>query len=385
MTIRSVAIACQGGGTHAAFSWGVLDEILKTKKQWDSDARPERFDISAVTGTSAGALCALMVWYGLAPKTNLPGSGSLDEAITTLDRFWEAFAARKLVEVAHNAMSVVALEAKEGGAPLPAVNPYERVDDFILAQLTMLGARREYADFQAMLNRACPDFDAIDWPQVCLRAMVGASEVLSGAETVFDTRKNQEDFNIKAPISASVEHKWRRRLPFSFRGVAASGTLPTLREAEEIGGGRYWDGLYSQNPPVRELLAGVPKQEIPEEIWILRINPQNIDGEPTTLEAIKDRENELMGNLSLNKELDFINIANVWMDKYPDLAKDKKKVRVRTIKMHHQTAADLRMPSKFDRSAKHMNKLRQEGIDVAREWLAGWPDHVGTYPDDAGY
>jgi NTE family protein len=91
MTVRSVAIACQGGGTHAAFSWGVLDEILGTKNKWDSEGRPERFDITAITGTSAGALCALMVWYGLAPKTNRPGSGSIDEAIETLDRFLGAF------------------------------------------------------------------------------------------------------------------------------------------------------------------------------------------------------------------------------------------------------------------------------------------------------
>jgi len=385
MSMRSVAIACQGGGTHAAFSWGVLDEILRTEKQWDSDARPERFDVCAITGTSAGALCALMVWYGFAPKTNLPGSGSLDEAVATLDRFWEGFAARELVEIMHNKISVAALEAKEKGMPLPAVNPYGIVDDVILAQLTMLGARKEYVDFQAMLGNACPDFETVDWAQVRMRAMVGASEVRSGAETVFDTRKNQEERNIKTPISASAEHRWRRRLPFSLEGVAASGTLPTVREAEEIGDGRYWDGLYSQNPPVRELLAGTPKPEIPDEIWILRINPQNIDREPTTAEAIKDRENELMGNLSLNKELDFINIANHWMDKYPDLANDKKKVAVRTIKMRHQTAETLRMPSKFDRSADHMNELRQEGVEVAREWLGRWPDGAGTYPDDAGY
>jgi NTE family protein len=385
MTVRSVAIACQGGGTHAAFSWGVLDEILRTKKQWDSDERPDRFDIAAITGTSAGALCALMVWYGFAPKENLPGSGSLDEAISTLDRFWESFAAREPVEVLHNKMSVLALEAKEKGLPLPAVNPYGVVDDIVLKQLSMLGAREEYTDFHAMLTTACPDFERVDWTRVSMRAMVGASEIVSGAETVFDTRKKQEDEGIAVPISAAAEHRWRQRRPFSLEGVIASGTLPTVKEAEEVGDGLYWDGLYSQNPPVRELVAGPPATEIPDEIWVLRINPQNIEREPKEPETIKDRENELMGNLSLNKELDFINVTNRWVEKYEGFAADKKRIAIRTIKMRRQTSWSLRVPSKFDRSANHMNELRDEGIEVARDWLARWPRDVGAYPEDAGY
>ena len=44
----------------------------------------------------------------------------------------------------------------------------------------------------------------------------------------------------------------------------------------EVDGGYYWDGLYSQNPPVREFLAGVRKEETPDELWILRINPQHV-------------------------------------------------------------------------------------------------------------
>ena len=82
-----------------------------------------------------------------------------------------------------------------------AVNPYEITDDVIVAQLITLGAREEYLDFQPMLKNACPDFEAVDWAQVRMRAMVGASEIQSGAETVFDTRKNQEDDYI--PVKAT--------------------------------------------------------------------------------------------------------------------------------------------------------------------------------------
>jgi len=83
--------------------------------------------------------------------------------------------------------------------------------------------------------------------------------------------------------------------------VAASGTLPTLRRGQVIDGGVYWDGLYSQNPPVREFVWDTPLETAPEEIWIVRINPQQCPEEPTSLAEIEDRQNELMGNLSLEK------------------------------------------------------------------------------------
>ena len=86
MAAKKVAIACQGGGTHAAFTWGVLTEILKVKKPWDAGSRPrETFDIIALSGTSAGGLCAMAAWYGLVPNTANPACGTLDKAIERLD------------------------------------------------------------------------------------------------------------------------------------------------------------------------------------------------------------------------------------------------------------------------------------------------------------
>src|SRR5512134_1773973 len=99
---KTIAIACQGGGTHAAFTWGVLGEILKTKKAWDADPGASRFDIIAISGTSAGALCALAVFYGLAPNKADPSCGSIDKAIERLDFLWTTFAATTPVESAYN-------------------------------------------------------------------------------------------------------------------------------------------------------------------------------------------------------------------------------------------------------------------------------------------
>src|SRR5215471_11014083 len=91
---KKVAVACQGGGIHASFSVGVLIEILKNIEQQnkaEGSTDRKRFELVGLSGTSAGALCALMVWYGLAPKNTHPGSAP--EAIDRLNRFWDTFAA----------------------------------------------------------------------------------------------------------------------------------------------------------------------------------------------------------------------------------------------------------------------------------------------------
>jgi NTE family protein len=383
--IPKVAVACQGGGMHAAFEIGVLTEILE-----DMNVR-KRFELVGLSGTSAGALCALMVWYGLVPKVS--GSrGSVPEAIDTLNRFWDDYVAKTGAETLLNLFTYGALRVEETEIPVLGVNapilfglnPYGMFSRAVAACLPRLGARKQYFDLQCILAEACPDFSKIDWQAVKTRLLIGASEVINGAETVFDTDCNMAAHG-KKYSEAKVTHRWRQRLPLTLSGVAASGTLPAFREAEQIDGGYYWDGLYSQNPPVREFLAGT--HEVPDELWIVRINPQEWPELPKTNAEIQDRQNELMGNLSLNKELDFILTVNAWTRVYEgeNFAKDHKHVTVRTIKMKEKTADELRYSSKFDRSREFMDQLRIEGRTVARDWLDGWPEKTGCYPDDAGY
>jgi NTE family protein len=93
--------------------------------------------------------------------------------------------------------------------------------------------------------------------------------------------------------------------------------------------------------PVREFLAGVNKEYVPDEIWIVRINPQQCAQQPRSNAEIRDRENELMGNLSLNKELDFILTVNEMIERFGGrLAEEYKPVTARTIKMRQETAAE---------------------------------------------
>ena len=70
-----VAIACQGGGSHAAFTAGVLSRLLEPDFA-------ERYELAALSGTSGGAMCAALAWAGLISggtedaRARLAGSGA---------------------------------------------------------------------------------------------------------------------------------------------------------------------------------------------------------------------------------------------------------------------------------------------------------------------
>ena len=65
---KRVAIACQGGGSHSAFTAGALKRLLTEERN--------RYEIVALSGTSGGAICALLVWYALLRATAGRPSGS---------------------------------------------------------------------------------------------------------------------------------------------------------------------------------------------------------------------------------------------------------------------------------------------------------------------
>jgi NTE family protein len=102
-------------------------------------------------------------------------------------------------------------------------------------------------------------------------------------------------------MSSPVRAFNSRREPITPDMVLASAAIPNLFRAVHVGGGTYWDGLFSQNPPVRELV-----DTRPDELWVIQINASRTGREPRTIVEIADRRNELSGNLSLHQELRFI-------------------------------------------------------------------------------
>ncbi|SEO53299.1 NTE family protein [Halogranum amylolyticum] len=304
---RNVAIACQGGGSHTAFTAGVLRGLFD---DWDDADR-----LVGVSGTSGGAFCALVAWYNFV--TDGP-----EAAREALGEFWTDLSARSPVDAATNEWLVWGARVRSSGVALPTFSPYD-------VPGTALGKHR----LRQVVERHV-DFDELG--SLCTR---DAPKLIVGTVDI-----NGGEFETFIDEAVTVD------------AVLASAAVPTLFEAVEIHGHYHWDGVFSQNPPVKDFLQG-PVEQKPDEIWIVQINPQRREGEPRSLEEIADRRSELAGNLSLNQEIGFINQVNEWLEA-GHLPKDVyRSVTVRRLELDK----DLHYSTQLDRSPAFVRELMSYG------------------------
>jgi len=319
---KSVAIACQGGGSHTAFTAGVLQTLL-------NDLDTSRYCVHGLSGTSGGALCAAIAWYGL--LLGDPGHGA-----KLLDSFWQEMSATEITDLLSNQF-LVDLQRNRNIFATPEISPYllpNTGQDFLAKTLK---DHIKFARLPELVTAASPTL------------MVGAVDVLSGDFTIFNSKATHPDFGI------------------SVDALLASAAIPELFRAVRIGQGVYWDGLFSQNPPIRGFLAGKQTQEAkPDEIWVIQINPETRSSEPKSASEIDDRRNELSGNLSLNQELFFVRQTNDWLHKKWLSADHIKHIEIRHICLE----LELDYPSKLDRSPAFINTLKAEGRRQGSEFLA---------------
>ncbi|MFO1107132.1 MAG: patatin-like phospholipase family protein [Amaricoccus sp.] len=301
---RRVAIACQGGGSHAAFAAGVLMELMEPRHF-------ERIELAALSGTSGGAVCASLAWSGLVQ----PGGGPA-RAAERLAAFWDDLSAQDPFDAIVNFWSVSL-------ARLPVtweVSPYS---GFAPAEPRLRALLERHMVWPAPGERRNP-------PEI----FIGATDVLAGKGIAFDS------------AGLGIDQ------------IIASAAVPPLFRAIPVDGHLYWDGLFSRNPPIREF-TNLPQP--PDEVWVIRINPLEIKEEPKTMSQIVDRRNELSGNLALDQELFFIEKINELRQENELLQQRYRHIEVRQVEL----ALDLDYPSKLDRSVPHIHRLIETGRSVA--------------------
>lgn len=312
---KRVAIACQGGGSHTAFTAGALKRILEEERG--------RHEIVALSGTSGGAICALLVWYALLRDDRR-------EAVRLLESFWEGVSASSPVELAVN-KALVGATRKQGSVAAPMVTPYLYPEWGRDALKKALEGLVDFGEVGRLFSASSP------------KLLVGAVEVLSGEFEVF------------------------RNAEITAEKVLASCALPTLFRAVRIGDdGVYWDGLFSQNPPIRDFMREFPDAAAkPDEIWLIQVNPQRREREPRSISDILNRREEMAGNLSLHQEIDFLNEINGLLPYLPE--EHYKRIRVRKIEM----LRELDAASKMDRSPSFVGEMFAYGEGQAEEFLEG--------------
>ncbi len=227
-TIREVAVALQGGGSHGAFTWGVLDRLLEEPT----------LKITGATGASAGAMNAVILVDALV-------RAGTEEARRALRRYWAWIG--KMPSAANSTVS-------------PNASPYDLNPSNFNPLRELL---TEMIDFERLRS------------QNALQVAVCATNVWSAKRRVFDNK----DISVDA--------------------VLASACLPQMSPAVEIDGEPYWDGGWTGNPAIHDILNDMDVHDL----IIVRIDPIVRKETPRTQNQILDRMIEISFNSTFFLEL----------------------------------------------------------------------------------
>jgi NTE family protein len=228
-----------------------------------------------------------------------------------------------------------------------------------MEQVQQFAPREEFLDFPGLLQKHVrfEELETLIEPS-SPRLLLGAVDVLSGDFKAFDSQKNE----------------------ITLKATLASAAIPTLFQAVEIDGQAYWDGLFSENPPVNSFLQQTDTEFKPTEIWIIQINPTERSKVPQSTQDILDRRNELAGNLSLFHAIKHIKRINKWIDQgFTKELKEKKgyqAITLRKMMMSKELMEKLDYASKIDRSESHMEALIEDGELQANNFLDDLDGHI---------
>ncbi|MEI7871065.1 MAG: patatin-like phospholipase family protein [Alphaproteobacteria bacterium] len=356
MSKLKIAIACQGGGSQTAFTAGALKTLCEARIG-------QEFDVVGISGTSGGAVCATLLWYSY-----MKGDPVVWDRMM---KFWKENTAQGPVEHAINHFIVESMRLVNGGMlPTFQMSPSSPMMKASMEMMT-IGQRKGFSDFRGLLESHIDFAEIASWGPRPQRPVLilGAANVTSGALAKFVSSRE--------PIR--VEH------------VLASCAVPSIFPAVQIGKDAYWDGLFSDNPPVEELIRprSVGPENVPDEIWLIKINPTGREHVPVKPGEIIDRRNQLEGNISLFQQLGHLELINdmIVADAFrPEfLAQFDIKAPVRIPKSFHtdqdrpyhipciempvelQTLLDYE--GKIDRGSHNINRLIAEGEKAATVFL----------------
>src|SRR5258706_12712102 len=326
---KTVNLALQGGGSHGAYTWGVLDSLLEDG----------RLHLDGVSGCSAGAMNAVVMadgWLDAVDAKRDPREG----ARAALSDFWGAIGQRPSA-FAHSAAFGNAQSHSLAANPMFLwLNLVSRL--FSPYQLNPLNVN----PLRTILQNSI-DFDRLR-ARFPFKLFVCATAVRTSRARIF--REHEIDLD----------------------RVLASACLPITFQAVPVDGEFYWDGGYVGNPALWPLFYATATRDL----ILVPINPLRRDDVPDTAQEIIDRVNEISFNSSLIQELRAIDfVQRLLRDRQLDTE------RYRTVYMHLLTAEDtLRgydASSKYNTDPEFLQELFTLGRATAREWLAANFEYVG--------
>jgi NTE family protein len=327
---KRINLALQGGGAHGAFTWGVLEQLL-------SD---ERLSIEGISGTSAGAVNAVMLADGL-------GRGGREEAQKRLADFWRAASSSGNLPalqrtVMERLLSFTPLEGTPVQAWFDAMSHYFSPYDVNPLNINPL---------KDLFERLV-DFDALR-ANTDLQLFISATNVQTGRVRIFPREKITAD------------------------AVMASACLPLLFRAVEIDGVPYWDGGYLGNPVIFPFFGTTTT----EDVLVVQINPLVRQATPMSSSEIMNRINEITFNSSLISEYRAIEFVARLIDE-GRLPHGTGPGQYRRIKVHRivldRFGTHFDAYSKLSTDYDFFDMLHVSGMRAARRFLDEHFDDIGV-------
>jgi NTE family protein len=310
-----IDLALQGGGSHGAFTWGVLDRLLE--EPW--------LHIAAISGTSAGAMNAAVLADGWT-------DGGAAGARAALDRYWERV------------------------SRAAAFSPLQRSPlDRLMGRWTFDTSPLYIA--MDLMSRVLSPYDLNPLGLNPLRSIL--------AESIDFERLARSP--IKLFVTATNVHTGRGRI---FRNteitadvLLASACLPTMFRAVEIDGEPYWDGGYAGNPTITPLI----RESDAHDTILIQINPRERPETPRSAADILNRINEISFNSPLMKELRMIALLRQVAD--PGTGEGARWAQMRTHRIATDLLTQLGASSKLNAERDFLALLRTEGRRAASQFL----------------
>ena len=340
---RPINLALQGGGSHGAFTWGVLDALLEDG----------RFRFEGISGTSAGAMNAVALAHGLAVAQGRSALAMRESARASLAAFWNGVVDMGALGSTVAAAQRVPFDLLFGG--LSALTGQQSPGQLLADAVTSFwaGSVSPYQSNPLDIN-SLQDFleQQIDFERLAafkpLQVFVVATRVRNGKAEIFSGKR------------------------LSARSVMASACLPTVFQAVEIEGEHYWDGGYSGNPAIHPLIYQCDSPDV----LLVQINPIERERLPTTAAEIMDRLNEITFNSALIAEMRAIDFVKRL------LAQGKlDPSRYKDVRMHRIDGGDVlegyAASTKSQTDARLIHQLRDLGQAAARQWLGEHAAAVG--------
>ncbi len=322
---KMVNVALQGGGAHGAFTWGVLDRLLEDG----------RIGLEAISGTSAGAMNAVVIADGIM-------KGGPDGARQALEDFWQAV-------------------SREG-----AKSPIQRSLANMFTGDWNLDTSPGYLFFDNLTRLVSPyEMNPLNYNPL---------RDLLEAQIDFDRVTACDKF--KLFISATNVHTGRVRVftcgEITADVVMASACLPLMFQAVEIDGVPYWDGGYMGNPALYPFFNSCASNDV----VLVQINPIERKTTPRTAREILNRVNEITFNSSLLKELRAIEFVARLIDEGKLDPSDYSQVLLHRIEPGEEMLA-LSASSKLNAEWAFLIHLRDIGRAAASRWLEESFDRIG--------